>query len=222
MRSLLRLLFGKRLSQHPDSFALTREKLWGSIGKSIKLQQSMDKSVWLVVHFPETYLQCQAMLEQHDIDYHVETEPIDEQWFRDFAATPSSHVRLFLADLIRPLEFDSGESAQFKTPIAIMVAERHPWGLANQRLIQFAETIPTRIEVGHFLALDDAMVKQMVPEQMVDLLKTMGLDENDLISSSMVTRLINRRMRQTTSSANAAESANSAAEWMEIQQSADR
>lgn len=221
MKSLFRILFGKRLIQHPDSFALTRSVLWDSIAKSIQLQQSIGKTVWLVVHFPETYLQCQEMLEGHDISYQVETEKINEAWFLQTVGAPSSQTRLLLTDLMRPLKFESDPAFESEPKIAMMVVERHPHGPVNERLLRFAESIPCKVEVGHFLALDDEMVKQMVPAQMVDLLKTMGLGDNDLISSSMVTRIIKRRIGQTTDRVGADQIANSASEWLELQSASD-
>ena len=216
MKSLLKLLTGRRLTQHPDSFALTRATLWKSIAQSIKLQQSMGKAVWIVVYFPDTYLDCQTMLEQHRIDYHVETEAIDETRYLDSELTGSKKVGLFLADLLRPIQFES-ESPDSDSRIAIMVAERHPCGANNDDLIEFARSLPNKTEIGHFLAMDDELVRQMIPPQMVDLMRTMGLNDNDLISSSMVTRIIHRRIKQTQTISSESQSASSAAQWYELQ-----
>ena len=218
MRSFWRILFGKRPTQHPDTFALTRSALWGSIAESIKLQQSMGKSVWLVAHFPGTYTDCQAMLESHDIDYFVETEPISESWFREHAAAADPHVRLLIADLLKPLEFEEGDTTGFQNRIALMVAERHPWGPRDERVLDFADSLPTKVEVGYFMALDDELVKRMVPPQMIELMKTMGLQEHDLISSSMVTKRLRKLIHRLAESGDREgdEAAESAAEWFEI------
>lgn len=216
MRSLLRILFGKRLTKHPDSFALTRAVLWDSIARSIRLQQSMGKAVWLVVHFPDTYIQCQSMLEENGINYWVETETVDEAWFRESMATPPDFVRLLLTDLMQPLNFSAGEFDKRTEKIALMVVERHPCGRENDRVLEFGESLPIKTEVGHFLALDDEVVKSLVPPQMFDLMKTMGLDENDLVSSSMVTRILHRRIRQNSSDDGSRQKANSAAEWLQL------
>ena len=54
---------------------------------------------------------------------------------------------------------------------------------------------------------------------MVDLMKSMGLGDNDLISSTMVTRLLQRRISQTKEFHHN-HVANSATEWYQ-QQSQD-
>ena len=176
----------------------------------------MGKAVWLVAHFPGTYTDCQAMLESHDIDYFVETEPTSKAWFAEHSAAPDPLVRLLLADLLKPLEFEQGEAIGNKTRIALMVAERHPWAQMEERVSRFADSLPVKIEVGYFLALDDELVKRIVPQQMIELLKTMGLQEHDLISSSMVTKRIKKAIHRT-SAVDGSETAESAAEWFEMQ-----
>ena len=165
MKSLLKFFFARQLTQHPDSFALTRAPLWNSIAASIKLQQSMGKSVWLVAHFPATYLDCQKMLEEQGIDYHVETETLT----RDQTSAPANQqtLRLFLADLLQPIQREAGTDAPApsKERIAMMVVERHPCSTNNERLVEFARSLPNRIEIGHFLAMEDQLVRQLVPHR---------------------------------------------------------
>jgi len=216
MKSLFKFLFHKRLTRHPDSFALTRAALWNSIAKSIQLQQSMDKSVWLVAHFLETFTDCQEMLEQNGIDYVVETEPVSESWFRDHEKSDGSHVRLLLADLARPLVVDpDAEAVPFR--IAMMAVERHPFGPKDDLLLEFASTLPAKVEIGYFLSLDDEIVKRMVPPQMIDLLKAMGLQEQDLISSSMVTKRLKKLIERGSQNGDATVAAESAEQWFEVQ-----
>jgi len=217
MRSFWRILFGKRLTRHPDTFALTRESLWDSIAKSIRLQQSMGKAIWLVVHFPDTYLACQAMLEKHDIDYVVETDPVSETWFREKAAVAGPHVRLLLSRLVLPLQFENDEMADTGSRVAMMVVERHPYAPMDDQLYQFAESLPARMEVGYFLALDDEVVTKMVPREMLDLLKSMGMKDHELVTSSLVTRRLKKAIERKTETAEPAWEAESAADWFQLQ-----
>lgn len=216
MKSLLKFFFARQLTQHPDSFALTRAALWNSIATAISLQQSMGKSVWLVAYFPETYLECQKMLEEQGVDYHVETAVLDEARYLNPEHAPGQ-TRLFLAELLQPIPFEAKPQPTPDPRIAMMVIERHPCGAYNEQLIQFARSLPGKIEIGHFLAMDDQMVRQVVPTEMVELMKTMGLSDNDLISSTMVTRLIRRRIKQTTETNRSDEPADSAAQWYQRQ-----
>ena len=218
MRSFFRYLFANRITRHPDTFGMTRERLWDSIAGSIRLQQSMGKSVWLLAHFPETYLACQAMLEQHEIDYFVETDGVSTSWFFERSAA-GAHVRLLLGDLIKPIEFeDDVEVCDLK--IAMMAVERHPYEPVDDRLLAFASSLPAKVEVGYFLAIDDELVKRLVPDQLIDLLKAMGLQDHDLITSSLVTRRLKKLIGRMSETAQAVEGAESALAWFETQEGA--
>ena len=217
MKSFFRSLFGKRLTQHSDSFALTRVALWNSIAESIQLQQSMGKSVWLVAHFLETFTDCQEMLEQNEIDYAVETQSVSASWFRDHGNAAESQVRLLLADLAEPLVFDPEESEVPSLRIAMMVVERHPFGPKDDLLVEFSRSLPAKVEIGYFLSLDDELVKRMVPPQMIDLMKALGLRAHDLVSSAMVTRRLKKLIERGSSHADPELDAESAAQWFDLQ-----
>jgi len=221
MKSFFRSLFRKRLTRHPDSFALSRDALWNSIAKTIQLQQSMGKSVWLVAHFLDTFTDCQEMLEQNEIDYIVETETVSESWFETHSQSADTHVRLLLADLAEPLVTDpdtATEQADISSlRIAMMVVERHPFGPNDDVIVKFAESLPAKVEIGYFLSLDDEIVKQMVPTQMIDLLKAMGLQEQDLISSSMVTKRLKKLIVRGSRDDQQGGAFDSAKEWFALQ-----
>lgn len=197
---------------------MTRESLWNSIAKSIRLQQSMGKTVWLVVHFPDTYVACQEMLEANDIDYCVETETVSQSWYLERASIAGPHVSLLLGDLIAPLGFEDGEIVG-DAKVAVMVVERHPYKPMDDQLRDFANSLPAaKVEVGYFLGLDDEIVTRLVPRQMIDLLKAMGLNDQELITSSLVTRRLTKLIERTSKTAKRVEGAESAADWFQSQE----
>lgn len=217
MKSLFQLIFRKRLTRHPDSFALTRTALWNSIAKSIQLQQSLNKSVWVIAHFLDTFTDCQEMLESGGIDYIVETEQVSEQWFHEHSKSAGHHVRLMLADMTKPILFDPKQHEGSSLRIAMMAVERHPFGPKDDSLAEFASSLPAKVELGYFLSLDDEIVKRMVPPQMIDLLKAMGLQEQDLISSSMVTKRLKKLIERGSRDGVPDVGAESASQWFELQ-----
>ena len=217
MKALLRRIFGKPFSRHPDSFALTRKVLWQSIADSIHLQQSLGKSVWLVAHFEETFLSCQEMLERNQIDYVVETQNLNKEWFDDPSNLTPSPVRLWLADLVLPLDKNKELSPSTHYPIAMMIAERHPFGPKDEVLIDVARAAPVKVELGYFMAMEDELVKRLIPPQLIELMKTMGLQDQDLISSSIITRRLEKLIRKGTATADIAQEAESAAHWFALQ-----
>lgn len=177
----------------------------------------MGKSVWLVAHFAETFSDCQTMLENHEIDYFIETESISSSWFRDHSQSAGSQVHLLLGDLVKPLVINPDEPDLSSVGIAMMVVERHPFGPRDDHLIEFANSLPAKVEVGYFLALEDLLVQRMVPPQMIDLLKAMGLQDRDLISSSMVTTRLRKLIQRSEKDGQPFEGVDSAEQWFKMQ-----
>lgn len=177
----------------------------------------MGKSVWLVAHFPETFSDCQTMLEDNEIEYFVESESITESWFHDQAKATERNVHLLFAELAKPLLIDLEQPVASVGRIAMMVVERHPFGPCDDRLIGFANSLPAKVEVGYFLALEDELVQRMVPTQMIDLLRAMGLQDRDLISSSMVTNRLQKLIRRSESDDQLSLDAESAEQWFALQ-----
>ncbi len=169
------------------------------------------------MHFQDTFSDCQTMLEQHGIEYFIETEPMSETWFRDHSDDAGKLVHLLLADLTAPFVADPESEIQVPYRVAMMVAERHPYGPKDEQLLNFAASLPAKVEVGYFLAMEDELVKRLVPEQVIDLLKTMGLQEQDLISSAMLTKQMRRFIRRGAETSDVAGDAESAQQWYEMQ-----
>ena len=221
MKSLLQFLFRRRLTRHPDSFALTRTALWNSIARSIQLQQSQNKSVWMIAHFLDTFTECQEMLESNGIEYIVDTEQVSEQWFHEYSKSAEQQVRLMLADMTKPIFSDPEQYDGASLRIAVMVVERHPFGPKDDLLTEFASSLPAKVELGYFLSLDDEIVKRMVPPQMIDLLRAMGLQDQDLISSSMLTKRLKKLIERGSRDGDSNVVAESASQWFALQDSGD-
>lgn len=216
MKSFFSLLFRPRLIRHPDSFALTRAALWNSIANAIRLQQSQNRCVWLVAHFPDTFVDCQTMLEQALIPYRILQRPLDLSWFDEHRDDAVSEVQLILADLLNPMNIQEDVPCEFGHRLAIMVAERHPYGPRDLQLDAFASSLPFTAELGHFLSLQDTIVTRRIPPQAIEMLKTLGLQESDLISSSVIAKRLKKYIRKESAAQDVVQETDSAEQWYAI------
>jgi hypothetical protein len=219
MKSIFRFFARPRLIQHPDSFALTRDALWKSIAGAIALQQSQNRCVWLVAHFPDTFHRSQSMLETAGIRYRVEQRPVTLDWFDEHRDDAVSDVHLILADLLQPLNVQDESQVDFAHRVSLMIAERHPYGPRDERIVSFAASLPVTIELGHFLSLDDELVTRRIPPQAIEMLKTLGLQESDLISSSVIAKRLKKYIRKESAMQDVVDEADSAKQWYEMQAS---
>jgi len=216
---LLDKIFNRnRTKRHLDSFALTRESLWQSIADAVKIQQSMDKSVFLISHFLDSFTSSQSLVETNQLDYDILEYPFSPQWFKE-TGTDSKRVHLALADLLTPLE-ETIEQLENQPGIALMVMEVHPLAWKDDLLMEFAQCLSGRVEIGYFMALEDAVLQRTVSKETIDVLRQLGLGDNDLITSSLISKRLKKLLRIQTAKVIEANEANSAIEWYEMHDAA--
>jgi hypothetical protein len=220
--SLFSNLFKRQtFKRHLDSFALTRETLWTSIAEAIQVQHQKGKTVFLVSHFLDSFSASQSLVEAHRFDYEILAKPISNEWLKseiteNTAQAPGElKVQLALSDLLIAPEnkFNVPETLpQF----AIMVVEIHPLSIRDQQLAEFAESLPGKVELGYFMALDDAVLQRTVSKETIDVLRQLGLGENDLITSSLISKRLRKLLRMQTEKVIEHRESNSADEWYEL------
>ena len=221
---LLDWLFKKNnFKRAEDAYALTREILWDGLRKSIDLPQTAGRATWLIVHFTDTFTEVQEKLEQWGLEYEIVSSRLNVNELERLGplnTKPSpSRLKLILADLIpEPASLDSSLTNVAEAQIAMIVLERHPQIKHDQRLEAFARSLPCKVEFGYFLALDDAVIKISIEDQVVEILKQLGLDD-ELISSNMVTRRLETVLKRISSGFQGDTPCNSAAEWLETNKS---
>ena len=214
---LFDFLFGKpNFHRFDDSFAFDRPTLFKALLEAIKRQWSLNKVVLLVVHFPETFERVQDWLSHSNLDYEIATRHIDADWIRDCGQFAGNRVTLAISDLIND-EFNSIQTInESKHELSLMVFERHPVPDVDEKLERFAKAIPIPTQLGYFIALDDPIVKSVLPGNVVDLFKQFGLGEQELIASDMLTKRLNQALRKQAKANPSNQPADSPLEWLAI------
>lgn len=209
-----------RFQRYDDSFALTRSALWALLRSTIKRPEHEQKSIWMVCHFPETFSSIQSQLEQWGQDYVVVENPIstaqvDQPTAEDQPLIQPGPIKLVLADLI---ETPSERRALVKSDakLALMVIERHPLCTHDQRIDAFARSLSVRVELGYFMSLEDKVVKDVVNDTTLQILKQLGMNDHELIASQMLTRRLNKLLKRRAAKYTTDYPADSAAEWLTL------
>jgi hypothetical protein len=132
-------------------------------------------------------------------------------------ADPSFDLPLHKAErLLNDLGARSALRAQ-STP-TILFMEHHP-SLATEQAVLAAieELFPDgSATVGFYAGLDDPLMQRFGSEKIIDLMKKMGMKDNEAISHSMVTASIRRAQEKISAKVTAETKCNSAEEWMKI------
>ena len=204
-----------RFTRFDDAFALNRTGLWESLRQAIQSPLHAEKSIWIVVHFTQTFSQLQTQLESWGIDYEIVTNRIDPVQLKRSGLLSVGQIKVVLADLIPEVEpsyldFDLSHS------IAMIVVERHPQINQDHRIEAFARSLPVRVEFGHYLALDDVVVRMVVNETSLRILTQLGMNEHELITSNMLSRRLAKVLHRVSPDFQTDYPANSAKQWLEI------
>ncbi len=212
-----KVLFGKRqFTYFDDAYAFTRESLWNSLQSTLKSNRYANQPVWLIVHFFDTFSWLQDRLDESDVPYEIETSSIDAKRLNYDPLVTQSGVRLVLTKTLVSVEDSAKPEVDFERSLAMIVLERHPLIEHDLRIERIARSIPMRVEYGHYLALDDSVVRMVVNDATVRILKQLGMNDHELITSSMVTRRLKKVLRRMQSNFKFDRDADSAAEWIAL------
>jgi preprotein translocase subunit SecA len=99
--------------------------------------------------------------------------------------------------------------------VPILVAERHFLRMADDTIVDFARSLPTRCRVTFYLSLQDPLLRTFSGDRIERLLTSLGMKESEPIQASMVARRIKGAQRAFADRAGRDISTDSAAEWLE-------
>jgi hypothetical protein len=168
------------------------------------------------VHFTDTFTSLQVELETWQVEYEIVTQPIDPNQLERTGLLSASKIKIVLADLIPEVGDELLLEPNHDHAIAMIVVERHPHKKYDDQLEAFARSLPVKVEFGHYLSLDDDVIRLVINETSIKILKQLGMNEHELIASSMVTRRLNKMLQRVAETFRSDEPADSARQWLEI------
>lgn len=201
--------------RYPDSFATTRRVLFERLMDVVKTLQNEDSVVFIAAHFPDEFFQLQAELHRFEIDYQMITRPLDPQWFTDHDGDTTGTVFLVLAEFLSQTQFNGGEV--FSARLDLVMVDRHPDPGEDHAVERFARSFPATTKMGYFLALEDCVLKSVVNETTLTVLRQMGIDKHGLVSSGIISKRITKVLqRESKVRDQELTPADSAQQWYEL------
>jgi len=179
-----------------------------------------ESTVFLTAHFPHEFFRLQSHLDQKGIAYHIVTRPLDNQWYADRAIESEAVVYLALAEFLTETSFVGNEV--FNTKLDLIVVDRHPEPFRDEALEQFARSFPTVTKMGYFLALEDRVLQTVVNETTLMVLKQMGIEDQGLISSGIISKRIAKVLkREHKTRIGTGQPTDSAEQWYQLNDAAN-
>ena len=212
----------RSFTQFEDHYALTRESLLAALQKPVNDCVDRHDLVLLVAHFPDCFTQIENQLEAWGLNFEVVVDRVDQDWVTTAGFDQQyNHVFLTLSGMLDSHD----ESAAKKTargmqnesvrPVSMMVLERHPQIDRDHQVAAFAKSIINPVRLGYFLSLEDSVVTKLINPQLVQLMQQMGLTDQELVTSNMLTRRLKKVLSRQTITGNES-TAESASEWFEL------
>ncbi len=177
----------------PDHIWMTTNAKFAGLTKEAEERSKSETvAVLLVAHFPDVLERLDKIANQ-------------QAWDVPCKAIPASNLNIDLAN---------GLSLDESAIIDIIVGERHPLPSVDDRLEEFADNLPCRCRFSHHVSLEDAVMKVFAGEWVKNVLKRLGMKDDEAIESQMVSRRIRQAQQKIEGRAFGSLDAESAAEWL--------
>ncbi|HEV3299831.1 MAG TPA: hypothetical protein VG055_09320 [Planctomycetaceae bacterium] len=180
-----------------DLIWLTKKVKFERIAESVTqthAAQDRPVAVILVAHFQDCLNELQTIVESGQFNGSVMAAAVEKLNAASMAQTPF---------------FESQR-------IDIIVGERHPLASHDEAVVQFARSLTCQCRVVHHLSLEDALLTTFAGDWVKNVLKGLGMKDDQAIQSKLVARRIKDCQRRIQRLASADVSADSAEQWMEL------
>lgn len=177
----------------PDHIWMTTDAKFAGLAKEAEdRSKSETVAILLVAHFPDVLARLEELANKRD-------------WSVPCKAVPASNLDTDLA-----ASLNLSESAI----IDIIVGERHPLPSVDDRLEEFADYLPCRCRFSHHVSLDDPVIEIFAGDWIKNVLKQLGMKEDEAIESQTVSRRIRKTQQKIEGRAYGNFDAESAAHWL--------
>jgi hypothetical protein len=178
----------------PDHIWMTSLAKFAGLAKDVEDRaQSGTVAILLVAHVPDVLARLEELANQLALSVPVK-------------AVPAVNLDV---DLATSLNLDKSAI------IDVIVGERHPLPSVDDRLEEFADELPCRCRFSHHISLEDPVIKIFAGEWVGNVLRKLGISEDQAIESNMVSRRIRQAQQKIEGRAFGSSDANTAAEWLE-------
>jgi hypothetical protein len=179
----------------PDVIWLSKQAkfdgLIRAVSKALAGPEPPD-GVLLVGHFPDTVAELRRPIEDGRISGSVAVVSVDD--LRGTAA---------------------GMSLDDSRTILFVVGERHPLRSRDEAIAEFAEGLPCRSRLVHYVSLDEPLMRVFAGGWVEGTLKKLGMKEDEAVESPLVARRIKAARDKLAGRCSSDFPAESAEAWME-------
>ena len=211
---MLRWLGFHRQFEHvPDTFTQRRAKIVNAIVDVAHKETKKGRQVLLLSHFPEAFAEIAQALEDRAVQYVTldGNEPVIQVHKTATSQIPLPAIGWTGSFFELPLD----EIDQLDAPLSIVVIERHPRPEYDRVLVKNFRRISNDVRIGWYLSFEDPVVQTCIGHNGIELMKLLGMKQDDVVTSEMLGNRITRMLRSKTMKCDPSIEFESARQWVE-------
>lgn len=212
--SLFDLFRRSRLQRESDRVFLTRAAKWRALAETAIGMRDAGESAVIVAHFPATLAEVAERMAELAVPVETQSQAVrPAELATRLAQNRGGPILLLPAPA---LALDDGESTPIDGPprVTVLVPEMHPLPDREAEVEAFAEQLPSPT-LTYFASLEDPVMKLFSGAWLQEMLKHLGMKEDEEIRSPMVSRRIRRAQQRIARRVETETAARSVEEWME-------
>ncbi len=196
-----------------DAYGINQATKLNCLEHALRRQLAVGQVTLVIAHFPETFAGLQNFFDERSIEYQIGQQSIEYEQIRLHVERQQSEVLLVLAETLKMPPPKVSTDLPKKMEAAAIVVERYPKPQNDLAIEDFCRSLPYRSRLGYFLALDDPTVREAVGNNLIELMKQLGMGDSEMISSEMLTSRINRSLNRKFADLRNEVLTDSAADW---------
>lgn len=193
---------------------LTEQALLHGLVADVRDCIAESEPVLLTAHFDEDLGALVEVLQQSDLGFRVWQPPAGQEQARRELAEAGSQALLTPATALPSWESESSTALQQTHPCVLMAFQHHPLTREDQRILEFAAGVGIN-PVEFHASLDHPLFVRMVGKQFSELMRSLGMKEDEAIEHAIITRQIEPIQRRIAARVSDLRHADSCAEWFE-------
>jgi hypothetical protein len=200
-----------------DQIWLTQGAKLRGIVRDVQRALKEDTTPLVVAHFPNMLQGMQTLLEGTQQPFEVLTRP-DRPGAWSGRLLESQPDRVFLAESkdLPVTEITTEPVRNESTAVSIIVIESHPLPARDEAIERFAAQLPCRCRLQIHLLLEDAVMRAFAGDWVANMLRRLGMKDDEAIESAMVMRRVRQAQRKTEGCQIGDAPAESADEWLRL------
>ncbi len=217
---MLANLFGKRktVKHEPAKIWKTRQLEFEGLLAGIESLDLVTTRVLIVTHFADTFRALNDLFLSRGATFRTYPTAFEGDRLRDLSEYHSEGCILLAPAQALPENLFAPQPQTHigDFEIHLLVAEHHPLPAFDDRILEFAASLPCPSRVCFHDALDGALLHHYGGDQIVQFMATLKMPDDESVSSALVDKSIRRAQEKIARRVTNPMTADSAEQWFQL------